>query len=128
MMLRPVAGDLSEWAGGYDDAGLVLEYLNLVKGVLPRGRIQNENNIVRSGRVDLLHHADDLFEFAHQFRTVLQPARRIHEQNVDAFGGGARQRVEESATASRFAIDCRFSNCRLPLPRPISTFALPSLK
>ena len=24
-MLRPVAGDLSEWAGGYDDAGLVLE-------------------------------------------------------------------------------------------------------
>ncbi len=24
-MLRPVAGDLSEWVGGYDDAGLVLE-------------------------------------------------------------------------------------------------------
>ena len=24
-LLRPVAGDLSEWAGGYDDAGLVLE-------------------------------------------------------------------------------------------------------
>ena len=24
-MLRPVAGDLSEWSGGYDDAGLVLE-------------------------------------------------------------------------------------------------------
>ena len=24
-MLRPIAGDLSEWAGGYDDAGLVLE-------------------------------------------------------------------------------------------------------
>jgi len=24
-MLRPVAGDLCEWAGGYDDAGLVLE-------------------------------------------------------------------------------------------------------
>jgi CRISPR-associated endonuclease/helicase Cas3 len=24
-MLRPVAGDLSEWAGEYDDAGLVLE-------------------------------------------------------------------------------------------------------
>jgi hypothetical protein len=24
-MLRLVAGDLSEWAGGYDDAGLVLE-------------------------------------------------------------------------------------------------------
>jgi CRISPR-associated endonuclease/helicase Cas3 len=24
-MLRPVAGDLSEWAGGYDDAGLALE-------------------------------------------------------------------------------------------------------
>jgi hypothetical protein len=24
-MLRPIAGDLSEWAGGYDAAGLVLE-------------------------------------------------------------------------------------------------------
>lgn len=24
-MLRPIAGDLSEWVGGYDDAGLVLE-------------------------------------------------------------------------------------------------------
>jgi CRISPR-associated endonuclease/helicase Cas3 len=24
-LLRPIAGDLSEWAGGYDDAGLVLE-------------------------------------------------------------------------------------------------------
>jgi hypothetical protein len=24
-MLRPITGDLFEWAGGYDDAGLVLE-------------------------------------------------------------------------------------------------------
>ncbi len=49
---------------------------------------------MRRFRVDLLHHADDLLEFAHELGPVLQPPGRVHQHDVGVKLAGARQRVE----------------------------------
>ena len=44
--------------------------------------------------VDLLHHADDLLELAHELGPVLQSPGRVHQHNVGVKLAGAGQRVE----------------------------------
>ncbi len=48
---------------------------------------------MRRRSIDLLHHADDFFELAHQRRLVLQPAGGVDHQHVDSLGARGLQRL-----------------------------------
>ena len=65
-------------------AGHVAENLDLRERVLPDCRVEHQQHGMRGGRVDLLHHAHDLFQLIHQHRLVLQAAGGIDEQHIDA--------------------------------------------
>jgi hypothetical protein len=62
--------------------------------VLPRGRVEHEERVVRRVRVLLADHADDLGKFLHQVLPVLEAARRVDHEEVGAVRLGLRHRVE----------------------------------
>jgi hypothetical protein len=64
------------------DAGDASENFDLAERVLTDGGVEHEQHRMRRRRIDLLHHADHFFEFAHQLGPVLQSSRRIHQQYV----------------------------------------------
>ena len=76
------------------DARGAAEDLDLAQRVLPDRGVEHEQHGVRRLGIDLPHHPDDLFEFAHQFGAILQSPRGVHQHDVDAKLAGAGQRVE----------------------------------
>ena len=58
------------------------ENLDLAQRVLADRRVENEQHGMRRLRIELLHHADDLFELRHQLGAVLQPAGGVHDQQI----------------------------------------------
>ncbi len=75
-----------------------LEDLDLRQRVLPDGGVEHEQHGMRRRSIDLLDHAHDLFQLAHQLGAVLQPAGGIDEQYVDAALLSPRStRVEDEA-------------------------------
>ena len=87
--------------GEAGDARDFVEYLDLRERVLPDGRVEHEQHRVRRGRVELLHHAHDLFELLHQHRLVLQAAGGVDDQHVGVFALRGRERVEGEARRRR---------------------------
>jgi len=78
-------------------AGHVAEHLYLGERVLADGGIEHEQHRVRSGRIDLLHHAHHLFKLVHQHRLVLQPSCGIHQEEIDLFAARLAQGIEGEA-------------------------------
>ena len=74
--------------------GDAAENLDLAQRVLPDGGVEHEQHGVGRVGIDLLHHTNDLLEFAHQLRAVLQSPGGVHQHHVDVKLAGARQRVE----------------------------------
>ncbi len=75
----------------------LLEHLNLIQRVLAGGGIQHQQYRMRRRRVLLLEHADDLLQFLHQRRFVVQPPGRVDQQYVRGFRPRLGQRVEGEA-------------------------------
>ena len=64
------------------------EGLDLSARVLPRGRIEHQEDVVGRGRIDFSEHAHHLGELVHQRRLVVQAARGVDQQHVRALGLG----------------------------------------
>ena len=50
------------------------------------------------GGVELFHHAVDFLQFSHQIGFVLQPARSVNKQHIDALFAGAGEGVISEAS------------------------------
>src|SRR4029453_8946210 len=79
------------------DARDLLEDLDLRERVLTRCGVEHEDDAVRRSLVDLLQDANDLGEFGHEVRLVLQAPRRVDQEHVNAFGLRALERLEGDA-------------------------------
>ena len=76
---------------GHDEAGdacRLAERLDLRERVLANRRIQYEDDIMRRGGVEFLHHPDDLGELFHQFGLVLQTASRVDKHEIEVVPAG----------------------------------------
>ena len=60
------------------------EIFRLADGILPRGRIQDEERLMRCIRDDLLDDAGDLGKLFHQIHLRLQTAGGIDKDDIDA--------------------------------------------
>ena len=93
------------------------EFGRLRQRVLPDGRVEHEQHGVRRARVDLLHHAHDLFELGHQLGLVLQAPGGVDDQHVGAVApcaavSASNARLAASEPCSRG--DDRSRRCAAP--------------
>src|SRR5260370_233909 len=76
------------------DGGDVAKDLDLGERILPDRCVEHQQNDMRHGGVDLLHHAHDLLQLVHQHRLVLQATGGVDEQHVYFLAPRLRERVE----------------------------------
>ena len=65
------------------------------KGVLPGGRVEDEEDVVRSLGIEAAEHSADLRQLVHEVRLVLEPPGGVDDQHVLAARGRLLDSVED---------------------------------
>src|SRR5690606_31811837 len=75
----------------------LLEELSLLDGVLPGGRVEDEEDFVDRSLERLLGGAYDLLELLHQVGLRVEPARRVRDDEIGGLVLGLLDRIEDHA-------------------------------
>ena len=92
--MPPFARAVELRQGDAGDVDRLAEEPRLLEAVLARGRVDDEQRLVRRALEPLRDHAAHLRELLHQVRLRVQPAGRVDDHDVAAARLGGRDRVE----------------------------------